>query len=190
MFDWLSIRDANPKDAAFLSRCIMAAFHLYNFDSVPSDAMSEVLARIEACERRKTTLYSYTNTRIAEVNGVPAGALLSYPGEEYLRRKEKTFREFWPEYFDKFADDAPETDPGEYYLDSLAVHPMYRRMGVGTALLRDGIRKGLEMGYSRIALVADSEYPHLVKLYKSLGFIPEEKRRIFGIVFQRMIYTP
>ena len=190
MFNWLSIRDANPKDAAFLSRCIMAGFHYYDFDEYPSDNTSAILDKITVCERRKTTLYTYANTRVAEVAGKAAGSLLSYTGEEYLRRKEKTFREFWPEYFDKFADDAPETGPGEYYLDSLAVHPMYRRMGVGTALLRDGISKGIEMGYSRIALLADSQYPHLIKIYKSLGFIPEDKCRIFGIVFQRMVYTP
>ena len=41
---------------------------------------------------------------------------------------------FWPAFFTQFGSDDLETDPGEYYLDSLAVHPDYRRMGIGRAL--------------------------------------------------------
>ena len=76
-----------------------------------------------------------------------------------------------------------ETGPGEYYLDSLAVLPSYRHHGIGKALLLDGIRKGENLGYIRIALVAD-----LVRLYESIGFVQADHRHAFGVDFQRMIY--
>ena len=82
-----------------------------------------------------------------------------------------------------------ETDPGEYYLDSLAVLPSYRGRGIGRALLRDGIDKSMSLGYKQIALVADSDMPHLIKLYSSLGFIPAGHRHAFGVDFQRMNYA-
>ena len=181
------IRDARPEDAPFLAKCIMSGMHLYDFEEHPSDQIAEILSGLTNCETREDTLYSYRNTRVAEVNGLLAGALLSYPGEEYQTRKERTFREFWPEYFSEHADDDPETDPGEWYLDSLAVIPEYRRMGIGKALLEDGIRKGLSQGFNRVALVADPEYPHLVRLYKSLGFAPDGTRHAFGTDFLRMV---
>lgn len=53
--------------------------------------------------------------------------------------------------------------------------------------LEDGIRKGLSLGFNRVALVADPEYPHLVRLYKSLGFVPEGTRHAFGTDFLRMV---
>ncbi|MBR5403592.1 MAG: hypothetical protein IK113_05155 [Bacteroidales bacterium] len=53
--------------------------------------------------------------------------------------------------------------------------------------LEDGIRKGLSLGFNRVALVADPEYSHLVSLYKSLGFAPDGTRHAFGTDFLRMV---
>ena len=53
----------------------------------------------------------------------------------------------------------------------------------------NGIRKGESLGYNRIALVADSDMPHLVRLYESIGFVPADHRQAFGVDFQRMIFT-
>ena len=82
-----------------------------------------------------------------------------------------------------------KSDPGEYYLDSLAVLPAFRHQGIGKAMLEDGIRRGIEEGFTQIALVADSSMPHLVSLYESLGFTPAEHRHAFGTDFLRMLYT-
>ena len=67
--------------------------------------------------------------------------------------------------------------------------PAYRRKGIGLALLRDGISRGIGMGYARIALAADSDCPHLIRLYESAGFFPADHRRAFGVDFLRMVYN-
>ena len=82
-----------------------------------------------------------------------------------------------------------ETDPGEYYLDTLAVLPEFRHQGIGRTLLEDGIRKGAELGYKQMALVADMDMPHLIRLYEKVGFRLADRRRAFGVDFQRMIYS-
>ena len=177
------IRDGRPSDAPFLAKCIMAGMHMYDFEEALNDDMSDILERLSICEERTDTLYTHARTRVAEFDGTPVAALLSYPGELYKSLKEKTFREFWPGFFAQFASDDPETGPGEYYLDSLAVLPAFRHQGIGRALMKDGIWIGLSK-----ALVADSEMPHLVSLYESLGFVPEEHRHAFGTDFQRMVF--
>lgn len=184
-----TIRDARPSDAPFLAECILAGFHFANFDDLLSDDLSDFLDQLTECEGREDTLYTYSRTRIAEVDGKPAGALLSYPGELYKGLRTRTFKEYWPAAFAQFAGDEPETDPGEYYLDSLAVHPAYRKQGIGRALLEDGIKIGISQGFNKIALVADSEYDHLIRLYESIGFVPAEHRHAFGTDFLRMIYS-
>lgn len=189
MLENLHIRDGRPSDAPFLAECIMVGMHMYDFEETRGDDLTDILERLTACEERTDTLYTHARTRVAEIDGTPVGALLSYPGELYKELKEKTFREFWPAFFQQFSGDDPETDPGEYYLDSLAVLPAFRRQGIGKALLEDGIRRGIAEGFTRIALVADSEMPHLVSLYESLGFVPEEHRHAFGTDFVRMVYT-
>lgn len=167
----------------------MAGMHMYDFEETRGDDLTDILERLTACEERTDTLYTHARTRVAEIYGTPVGALLSYPGEFYKELKEKTFREFWPAFFQQFSDDDPETDPGEYYLDSLAVLPAFRHQGIGRALMKDGMRIGQSLGFTRIALVADSEMPHLVSLYESLGFVLEEHRHAFGTDFVRMVYT-
>jgi ribosomal protein S18 acetylase RimI-like enzyme len=102
--------------------------------------------------------------------------------------RHKTFSELWPDMAQMDADSEMETGPGEYYLDSLAVMPSCRHHGIGKALLLDGIRKGRDLGYDQIALVADGEMQHLIRLYESIGFVPADQRHVFGVDFQRMIY--
>ena len=185
----LTIRDAKPSDAPFLAECILAGMHFYDFEDVLSDDVTEFLECITECEGREDTLYSWKNTRLAEVDGIPAGALLSYPGEWYMKLRDKTFRKYWPAFFTVQPESDPEADPGEYYLDSLAVHPDYRKQGIGRALLEDGIIKGASLGFKRISIIAETEYPHLVQYYESLGFVPADHRQVFGTDFQRLIYT-
>lgn len=185
----LTIRDAVPSDVPFLAECIMAGFHISDFDKLLSDDLSDILESITECETREDTLYSSSKTRVAEIDGKQAGALLSYPGEYYMELRDKTFRQYWPGFFTEYPDSDPETDPGKYYLDSLAVHPDYRKQGIGRALLEDGIEKGLRLGFKKVTLVADAGYPHLIKLYESIGFVPTDHRHVFGTDFLRMVYT-
>ncbi len=139
-------------------------------------------------ERSTDMLYTHKNTRIAEIGGSTAASLLSYPGEIYKNVRDRTFRKLWPEYFIEHSGDDQETGPGEYYLDSLAVLPPYRNRGIGRALMEDGIRKGIALGYNRITLVADSEMPHLIRLYESVGFLPAGRCHAFGVEFQKMVF--
>ncbi|MBQ7979607.1 MAG: GNAT family N-acetyltransferase [Candidatus Methanomethylophilaceae archaeon] len=186
MADYI-IRDARPDDAPFLAKCIMAGMHFYDFETdIPDE--SDIYERLIECERREDLLYSYRYTRVAEMDGTLVGSLLSYPGEIYRVMRHRTFSEIWPDLAQMDAESEMETGPGEYYLDTLAVVPSCRHRGIGKALLVDGIQKGESLGYDRIALVADSDMPHLVRLYESIGFVPADHRHAFGVDFQRMIY--
>ena len=172
------IRDAQASDSPFLAQCILAGFHLYDFESEgPKDKKLYLL--LNECIKREDLLYTFKFARIAEVDGAAAGALLSYPGELYRGLRHKTFVELWPDLLRLDAESEQETGPGEFYLDSLAV-----------LLIEDGIRKGIDLGYKQIGLVADVTMPHLIRLYESYGFVTEECRKVLGINFQRMVYTP
>lgn len=182
------VRDAQPSDAHFLAQCILAGFHVYDFEP-EGPQNKELYLLLTECVKRDDLLYAYKFSRIAEIDGVPAGALLSYPGELYRGLRHKTFVELWPDLLRLDAESEQETGPGEYYLDSLAVAPAFRHQGIGHMLIEDGIRKGIDRGYKQIGLVADVTMPHLIRLYESYGFVPEERRKVLGIDFQRMIYA-
>lgn len=185
----LNIRDARKEDAPFLAKCVLAGMHFYDFEEKMSCEVSDIYRMLSECERRKDTLYSYIRTRVAEIDGSPAGSLLSYPGDDYKELRSKTFREIWPSLAEVDESSEMETGPGEYYLDTLAVDPAFRGHGIGSALIKDGIKKGMSMGYSNIVLIADDSFPRLISLYESLGFVKADRRDVFGVDFQRMIYS-
>ena len=151
------IRDARPEDAPFLAKCLIAGMHFYDFETeIPE--YKDIYFDLVDCEKRTDLLYSYKDSRIAEVDGKVVGSLLSYPGDNYKELRRKSFAVFWPDYIAIDEESELETGPGEYYLDTLAVLPEYRRRGIAA-------------GYDLITLVVDSNMPDLIRLYESVGFL-------------------
>lgn len=183
----LSIRDARPSDAPFLARIVLAGMHFYDFETeIPEDGV--MFDRLTESEGSPGWLDSYEHCRIAEMDGMAVGAIQSFPGDEYRELRRKSFRAHWPQYMQMEAESDQEADPGEYFIDSLAVVPACRRQGIGRALLMDAIRKGAALGYRQVSITVDSDLPQLIRYYASLGFVPADHRRTFGVDFLRMLY--
>ena len=150
----ITIRDAREEDAEFLGKVILAAAHLTNMSidtpgtgtypntdtntgtTSPDTTREQALADI--C-RRSDTLYSWRNARIAFVNGKRAGAMVSYSGESYAAARSITFPLFPGVTRAELDATDIETFPGEWYLDSLAVLPEFRKGGIGKCLVMDAI---------------------------------------------------
>ena len=90
----------------------------------------------------------------------------------------------------------PECLPGEFYLDSMAVLPEFRRMTfeyagstdrIGHLLMLDGIEEGRRKGFPRISLIVDKAKPRLFAYYSALGFRPDGEILFFGHLYDRMI---
>lgn len=175
----MTIRDARYEDAELVGWAMLTAL------GIPPESEFNKLE----VWRMEDILYSWTRTRIAEIDGVPAGCLISYPGEEYARLRIRT----WSLIFGSTEEEADmydsETFPGEYYLDSLAVLPQFRGKGVGSALLLDGVRKGREAGFDRVTLIVDVDKPDNIALYTKLGFVKEETISFFGHEYYRMAFS-
>ena len=86
------IRPATPADAAFLARCVCEGIGFEIFEQ-ETEFNTQVAAGLEPLAAREDTLYSYRHALVAEVEGNVAGALISYPGEQYHALRRTTFRE-------------------------------------------------------------------------------------------------
>lgn len=83
----------------------------------------------------------------------------------------------------------PETQPHEFYLDSMAVWPQFRRLGIARMLMRHGIQDGLGMHRTvTLACAPDNDGAH--RLYTSLGFRNNGSLFIFGEDYIRMELSP
>lgn len=60
--------------------------------------------------------------------------------------------------------------PDEFVVDSLAVDPSYRGMGVGTTLMRRAEEKARSMGKRRMSLWVIGENEGAIRLYERLGY--------------------
>ena len=209
----VSIRDAREDDAEFLAQVILAAAHLSdmgadttasadtaasaattasadtpnNADTANSNGTATSAGALTAICRRTDTLYSWRNARIACACGKRAGAMVSYPGDIYLAARSITFP-LLPGLTQAQIDATDiETLPGEWYLDSLAVLPEFRRAGIGKMLVMDAIERGRNAGYAQFTLLAEKSSTHLVEYYTRLGFTIESSKLYLGNAYWRMV---
>lgn len=177
----VQIRDAVADDVKFVSDCVLASVDLYDF---VNESIEKYIA-LEVCGM-DDTLYSYRNARIATMEGKPVGCLVSYDGSIYEEARKKTFQIF-KDAGREMTDTGMETQPGEYYLDSLAILPEYRGYGIGHILLTDGIEIAQKLGHNKIGLIVEKSKPDLQAYYSLLGFKPVSEMNAFGDVYVKML---
>lgn len=176
------IKEARKEDAMFVAWGVCTALH--------SEMSEEQLKPIAGICSREDVLYSYRHALIAWVDGKPAGLCLAYNGEGYHEIRLRTFALFQVNDSMDLENAEDETCAGEYYIDSLAVKPEYRRQGIARKLMEAQIKRGLEKGLAHITLLVDPENPNAQKLYKELGFEYLEDCYAFGQVFWKWGLSP
>lgn len=183
----INIRDAKLDDAPFIARVVLAGIDMLDMDAVLPDEQRAIFEHLIKICRMDDTLYSYLNTRIAEVDGKPVGALVAYDGARYTTLRAKTFGLVQQTSGMDLSHNAMETGPGEFYLDSMAVLSDYRGMGIGKLLMRDRVDFAFNNGFQKITLLVDKEKPRLQHYYQSLGFVFVEEMFVFGAWYNKMV---
>lgn len=179
----LQIKNATINDCAFIARGVAMALHLE-----PSEHDLERIAYI--C-KREDVLYSYRNTMIAWIDDERAGLCLCYDGGRYHTMREVTFPLFAGINVSdndmdlEGADD--ETCEGEYYIDSVAVMPEFRRRGIAGQLIEAQMTKAKQTGFTKASLLVDPANPNAQTLYRKLGFIHNGEVYAFGQTFWKWI---
>ncbi len=124
---------------------------------------------------REDTQYSFRNARIARSeSGEPMGVCISYDGADLKRLRVPFFHEAnetlgW-NMTDEEIDSLPgETEPGEFYLDTLMTLPSYRGCGVARALIMDAAERSRQIG-KPLGLLCDLDNSRARRLYDGVGF--------------------
>lgn len=179
MSSQIIIREAKKEDAMFMAERILWAIGI-------ADAKDSDVERLSSVCAMEKVLYSYENTLIAEVDGKRAGIMISYDGALYSTLRIKTFSEVGNAINCDFSNMADEAKAGEYYLDSLAVSPEFRRRGIGRTLLEAALEHGRKLGIEKATLLVSPKNPTALRLYSSLGFRPTRMVRAFDHIYLHM----
>jgi ribosomal protein S18 acetylase RimI-like enzyme len=123
--------------------------------------------------------YSYQNCWVAEDNNRVVGAVNVYDGAllselrqpviDYLRNK-----------FGKELSVEDETQAGEFYIDTIGVHPNEQGRGIGTKLLQFVVDDFVTNRGQTLGLLVDDENPDAKRLYLKMGFKSAGKRLFLG----------
>lgn len=175
----VTLRRATADDARFIAENVLRALHI-------DEVEEEHLEHLAGICRREDTLYSWRNATVALFNGVPAGLMIAYDGARYRRMRDVTFpmirRYVGDDY--QYMDD--EACAGEYYLDSIAVLPEYRRKGIASALIQEMFRQRDEAGIPIATIAVDPENGSAYRLYTRHGFSHDGQIRVFGTTYDRL----
>ena len=186
----IHIHDASLADAPFIARVVLAGIDMLDLDAAFPDEQRDLYEHlIEIC-RMDDTLYSYLNTRIAEMDGHRVGALVAYDGAHYAKMRAKTFGLVKQTPGIDLSHNALETGPGEFYLDSMAILPEYRGFGIGQKLMLDRMEWAKRNGFDAVTLLVDKDKPRLQDYYEELGFMFVEDMFVFGDLFNKMVCSP
>lgn len=172
----ITVRCATVEDAPIIAAAMAMAIgeqSVQQYCGANYNVVLEELARMEHSQ------YSYRNALVAEVDGVPAGAIIGYDGARLRELREQTFQVI-RRHIDVMPSVEEETTPDEFYLDSVGVLPAFRGCGVGRKLIVALCDKAVAEGHTRIGLLVDFENPHAERLYLSLGFKRVEVKKFMG----------
>lgn len=184
----IEIRDARKEEARFVGRCLLAAMEIMGLEENEDENPELADSVTKGCESDHE-LYSYRRARIAECDGKAVGCLISYNGKDYKALREVTFGRLLTENGLDLTKNPQETQPGEYYLDCMAIVPEYRGRGIGHLLMKDGMERGAREGVERITLLVDPKHEHLAKYYQELGFEKIEEMEAFDTLYDKLGFT-
>lgn len=180
------LRDATSDDVHFIARVVLAGIDMLDIDATLPDEQHSIYEHLMDICRMNDTLYSFCNTRIAEIDGNPVGALVAYDGARYAALRAKTFGLVQQTSGIDLSRNAMETGSGEFYLDSMAILSDYRGIGIGKMLMRDRMDYALENGFQKVTLLVDKDKPRLQRYYESEGFAFGEEMFVFGAWYNKL----
>ena len=187
------IENATREDASFIADAILEAIG----EDITLDLAGESLSAkdvhdlFQRLAEREDTQYSYLNTRIVrDQEGEPIGACISYDGGDLRTLRRQFFNEAndtlgWGLTDEEIEAWPEETEPDEFYLDTLMVLPQFRGKGVARTLIADAKEKARKAG-KPLGLLCDFDNDRAHRLYESVGFRDVGERPFAGHIMHHM----
>ena len=167
----IEIREATKNQAPEIANLIMIAMtddccHYFCGEGYGLEDFRKMMTILV---EREVSQYSYKNTLVAMDGDKVVGISVSYDGGR-LHELRRAFIEAAKEHIGKdHTDIDDETQPGELYLDSLAVLPEYRRLGIARKLVMTTKKRADRMRL-RLGLLVDKDNPEGEAFYTHVGF--------------------
>lgn len=185
----IKIRKADREDSAAIATCLLLAMEDIVCEFIgqrdPNKAKEFLLHFIE----QEHNQYSYQNCFVAEDDHQVIAAVNIYDGSQ-LNQLRVPISQYIKTHFNTDFNPEDETQPGEYYIDSLGVNPNLQGKGIGATVLKFLINYFVIQNGKTIGLLVDEENPKAKKLYLKLGFKSVGQKILVGKRMEHLQIKP
>ncbi len=184
MTEPVTVGPATPDDAAFAVPLIQETIGHIGLALTGAASEAEAEGVMLDFFTRPGNRLSHQNVWIAQRAGEALGFLLGYAGAESGPLDEPLRAHLRGRNLP--GDFLSEGQPGEWYVDTLAVTPAARGHGVGARLLHEAATQAAAQGLTRVGLLVEHGN-RAARLYRREGFVVQEERTLGGHTYDHMV---
>ncbi|MEB0263164.1 GNAT family N-acetyltransferase [Mucilaginibacter sp. 10I4] len=173
------IRQATPADAPAISRLIVLAMGPVAAKFANTDDPAKPLELFERFAKLTGNQYSFTNILVWAEQGEACGMIIAYDGAK-LDELRKPFLDYTRSQLGFTGTPEDETQPGEYYIDCLAVNPDQQGKGIAKKLITALFDHAAALGHNTVGLLVSKGNDKAKKLYTYLGFEEQGEKQLLG----------
>ncbi|KRF01199.1 hypothetical protein ASG87_12390 [Frateuria sp. Soil773] len=180
------VRPARIGDAAQAVPLLVEALDHLALQLAGVSAHAEAVPFFARLFEARGNRYSHEHVLVLECDGEIAAAILAYPGDDEAALAAPVLaarRRGEPSATHRHE---PESAPGEFYLDALAVAPRHRGAGLAARLIDAACARAAAAGFDRAGLLVDLDKPGVKRLYARLGFTVDGERVLAGHRYEHM----
>ncbi len=166
----MKIRIAKPSDYKQVAPLILAAMDDLGGLLVNSKNNQDALPLFEYLFKQNLNQYSHQFTLVFEENKIIKGSVTGYNGALLEKYRDFVLKYIEEKYNVTNLNFENESNPNEFYIDTLSVNPNFQGEGIGTKLIEAITEKAKAENHKKIGLLVAEKNPNAKKLYLRSGF--------------------
>ncbi|MDD2793465.1 MAG: GNAT family N-acetyltransferase [Sediminibacterium sp.] len=136
---------------------------------------------------QEKSMYSYAQTLVAETGNRIVGSVTAYDGADFILFRDPFIQHISRKYGFNLPL-VPETEAGEYYMDTLSVTPSQQGKGIGAALIRAMLQHAAALKQERAGLLVEASNAPAKKLYGRIGFIKVGEKQLLNSSYEHLVF--
>jgi ribosomal protein S18 acetylase RimI-like enzyme len=184
----MTYRQANTIDASKIAKLMLFAMDKIVYDFIGEKNENKAIDFLVELIKKENNQYSYQNITIFEnENNEIVGMTNIYDGAK-LNELRKPVLDLLEQKFNQTIHPQDETEKGEFYIDTIAVFPEYRGLGIGQKILDYIINEYAINQNKIIGLLVDLDNPNAKRLYTNKGFVKVGEKQLMNEYHEHLQY--
>jgi ribosomal protein S18 acetylase RimI-like enzyme len=185
----MTIRKATLEDSPSIATYLLLAMEEIVYQFICEENYTKAQAFLLHFVAIENNQYSYQNCFVVEQDNEIVAAVNVYDGAQ-LGTLRAPVIDYVRTHFNTDFNPEDETQPGEYYIDTLGVDPKCQGKGIGSALLQFLIEHYVHQKKQPLGLLVEESKPAAKKLYLKLGFKAIGEKTLVGKKMEHLQITP